>query len=172
LVSVTSPLVDADERDRVAAEREAKADLRDGLADLRDRELLTDSVAARLQARLETMPVIEQAKGMIMDQEGCTAEQAFDLLRKASQSSNVPVRELAVLIVARSARRAGPAAVTIPLTTQPYSSGSPCVASRAAHRAARRCARLRSPCNWPGKQAVRLVHRVRGFGVASCHVRS
>ena len=36
------------------------------------------------------MPVIEQAKGMIMDQEGCTAEQAFDLLRKASQSSNVP----------------------------------------------------------------------------------
>ena len=95
----------ADERDRRADQREHAADERDRLADLRNRELLTDSATARLQARLETMPVIEQAKGMIMDQEGCTAEQAFDLLRKASQSSNVPIRELAVLIVARSTRQ-------------------------------------------------------------------
>ena len=41
--------------------------------------------------------MIEQAKGVIMEQEGCTSEQAFDVLRKASQRSNVPVRELAVL---------------------------------------------------------------------------
>jgi hypothetical protein len=111
--------VDAGERDRLADEREAKADLRDtdaderdrladereAKADLRDSELLRESALARLQAQLETMPVIEQAKGMIMDQEGCTAEQAFDLLRKASQSSNVPVRELAARIVARNNRR-------------------------------------------------------------------
>jgi ANTAR domain len=93
---------DADERDRHANERDEKADERERLADLRDRELLTDSVAARLRARLETMPVIEQAKGMLMGQEDCTADQAFDLLRKASQRSNVPIRELAVLIVARN----------------------------------------------------------------------
>ena len=89
---------DADERDRAADQRDAKADLRDA-------ELLRESATARLQARLETMPVIEQAKGVIMDREGCAADQAFDLLCKASQRSNVPVRELAALIVARAARQ-------------------------------------------------------------------
>jgi ANTAR domain len=91
----------ADLREQTADERDRLADERDAKADLRDRELLMNSALARLQARLETMPVIEQAKGVIMEQEGCTAEQAFDLLRKASQSSNVPIRELAVLIVTR-----------------------------------------------------------------------
>ena len=78
---------------------------RDAEADQRDAELLRDLATARLQAQLETMPGIEQAKDMIMDQEGCTAEEAFDLLRKASQSSNLPVRKLAALIVARNTRR-------------------------------------------------------------------
>jgi two-component system, response regulator / RNA-binding antiterminator len=95
----------AQRRDADVDERERLADERERLAHLRDRALLGDLAAARLQARLETMPVIEQAKGVIIEQEGCTAEQAFDLLRKASQRSNVPVRELAVLIVARSTRR-------------------------------------------------------------------
>lgn len=93
--------VDASERDRLADEREAKADLR-------DRELLTESAVARLQARLETLPVIEQAKGMIMERKGCTADEAFELLRKASQRSNVPVRELATRVVARNTRRRRP----------------------------------------------------------------
>ena len=96
---------EADLRDRLADERDAKADERDAKADLRDAELLRESATARLQARLETMPVIEQAKGVIMDREGCAADQAFDLLCKASQRSNVPVRELAALIVARAARQ-------------------------------------------------------------------
>ena len=95
----------ADLRDVTADKRDRLADARQTKADLRDREMLTESAVARLQARLETMPVIEQAKGMIMDQEGCTAEQAFDLLRKASQSSNVPIRELAALMVARHTGR-------------------------------------------------------------------
>src|SRR6516225_9552946 len=99
----------ADERDRkadlraeAADERDRRADLRALAADERDRELLRDSATARLQARLETMPVIEQAKGIVMGQEGCGPEEAFDLLRRASQQSNVPIRELAVLIVARA----------------------------------------------------------------------
>lgn len=55
------------------------------------------------------MPVIEQAKGMIVEQNGCTAEEAFDLLRKASQHSNVPVRELAARIVGKQhASKPGP----------------------------------------------------------------
>lgn len=75
----------ADERDRLANQRDTEADRRDRLANQRDRELLQESATARLHAQLETMPVIEQAKGMIMEQNGCTAEEAFDLLRRASQ---------------------------------------------------------------------------------------
>lgn len=66
------------------------------------RELLRRSAYARLVARLETMPVIEQAKGIIMAQAACDDAEAFDTLRRASQRSNVPVRELAAQLVAKS----------------------------------------------------------------------
>jgi len=66
------------------------------------RELLHSSAYARLEARLETMPVIEQAKGILMAQTGCGAEQAFDMLRRASQRSNIKIRELADDIVGRA----------------------------------------------------------------------
>ena len=68
------------------------------------RDLMQRSEHARLLARLESMPVIEQAKGIIMAQNHCGHEQAFDLLRRASQRSNVPVRELAAQIVAKTAQ--------------------------------------------------------------------
>ena len=68
------------------------------------RNLLQQSEHARLLARLESMPVIEQAKGIIMAQSHCGDAQAFDLLRRASQRSNVPVRELAAQIVAKTAQ--------------------------------------------------------------------
>jgi len=68
------------------------------------RDLIQQSEHARLLARLETMPVIEQAKGIIMAQSHCGDAQAFDLLRRASQRSNVPVRELAAKIVAKAAQ--------------------------------------------------------------------
>jgi multidrug efflux pump subunit AcrA (membrane-fusion protein) len=67
------------------------------------RELLLRSAYARLQARLDTMPVIEQAKGIIMAQSHCGDAEAFDMLRRASQRSNVPVRDLAAQIVANTA---------------------------------------------------------------------
>jgi AmiR/NasT family two-component response regulator len=63
------------------------------------RERLHDSQLARLLARLETMPVIEQAKGVLIAQTGCDAEQAFAMLRSASQRANIPVRDLAMEIV-------------------------------------------------------------------------
>jgi len=68
------------------------------------RDLMQRSEHARLLARLESMPVIEQAKGIIMAQSHCGDAQAFDLLRRASQRSNVPVRELAAQIVAKTAQ--------------------------------------------------------------------
>jgi AmiR/NasT family two-component response regulator len=69
------------------------------------RELLTESSYARLYARSATMPVIEQAKGVLMAQQGCDADQAFELLRRASQRSNVPIRVLAERIVQGVQRR-------------------------------------------------------------------
>jgi len=63
------------------------------------RELLHNSAFARLQARLDTMPVIEQAKGVLMAQNRCGPEEAFDLLRRASQRANVKVNVLAAQIV-------------------------------------------------------------------------
>jgi len=69
------------------------------------RDLLRQSEYLRLQARLETMPVIEQAKGILMAQSQCSSDaEAFDLLRRASQRSNIPVRKLAAQIVANAAR--------------------------------------------------------------------
>jgi hypothetical protein len=68
-------------------------------------EALHRSAYARLLAQLETMPVIEQAKGILMAQSRCSnAAEAFDLLRRASQRSNIPVRELAAQLVANTTR--------------------------------------------------------------------
>src|SRR5262249_28407985 len=54
---------------------------------------------ARLLARMETMPVIEQAKGIVMAQQGCRPDEAFDLLRRISQRTGVKVHVLAAEIV-------------------------------------------------------------------------
>ena len=63
------------------------------------RQKLHDSAFARLQARLDTMPVIEQAKGILMAQYRCRPEEAFEILRRASQSANVKISVLAARIV-------------------------------------------------------------------------
>jgi hypothetical protein len=60
------------------------------------------SAHARLQARLKSMPVIEQAKGIIMAQSGWSEDRAFDALRRASQRENVKLRDLAAKIVAKT----------------------------------------------------------------------
>jgi hypothetical protein len=90
---------------------QARASARETIAQIRQgrpqREVLSHSVMARLRARLDTMPVIEQAKGIIIAQSHCRPDEAFDLLRRASQRLNVPVRELAAQIVANTARAPG-----------------------------------------------------------------
>lgn len=67
------------------------------------RERLRHSAFARLQAQLDSMPVIEQAKGILMAQQQCGPDEAFDLLRRASQRANVRVSVLAAQIVERVA---------------------------------------------------------------------
>jgi hypothetical protein len=69
-------------------------------------DTLRYSARARLQARLKSMPVIEQAKGIIMAQSGWPEDKAFDALRRASQRENVKLRDLAAKIVAGTARSA------------------------------------------------------------------
>jgi hypothetical protein len=66
-----------------------------------EREILREPACARLLARLRTMPVIEQAKGILMAESRCSPDEAFAMLRAASQRSNVKVRDLAEEIVGR-----------------------------------------------------------------------
>lgn len=74
-----------------------------GLAAPPEKDMLRYSEFARLRAQLTTMPVIEQAKGIIMAQSKCGEADAFALLRQASQRLNQPVRDLAAQIVTRAA---------------------------------------------------------------------
>ncbi len=71
-----------------------------------DQDRLRYSAYARLQARLDSMPVIEQAKGILMAQYGWREDQAFEALRRVSQRENIKVRDLAAAIVARATRSA------------------------------------------------------------------
>ena len=48
----------------------------------------------------KTRPVIDQAKGILMRDRGCTAEEAFDLLVAASQRTNRKLRQIAEDVVA------------------------------------------------------------------------
>jgi ANTAR domain len=57
-----------------------------------------------LMKRLESQAPIEQAKGIIIAQTHCTADQAFEILRRASQRSNTKLRLLALDLVARTSR--------------------------------------------------------------------
>jgi hypothetical protein len=67
-----------------------------------ERQVLHDSAFARLAARLDSQPIIEQAKGILIAQVGCTPDEAFGMLRAASQRTNVRVRDLADDIVNRA----------------------------------------------------------------------
>lgn len=65
-------------------------------------------LARNLTLALEHRDVIGQAKGILIAQDGVTSEEAFDILRRASQRSNRKVYELAADIVARNTTRAPP----------------------------------------------------------------
>ena len=70
-----------------------------------------DEVVDHLQRGMVTRQVIGQAVGLLMAQRQCTADEAFDLLKAASQRSNEKMRDLAQRLVAaheddvREARR-------------------------------------------------------------------
>ena len=56
-------------------------------------------VAEQLQTAMASRAVIEQAKGILMGQRGCSAERAFDVLVKLSQDTNRKLRDVAQALV-------------------------------------------------------------------------
>lgn len=64
----------------------------------------------QLRDALESREIIGEAKGILMQQQGCTGDEAFDLLRRASQRENRKLREIAeslVFVVEARARNKG-----------------------------------------------------------------
>lgn len=64
----------------------------------------------QLRRAIASRPLIDQALGIVMARQGCTASEAFDLLRLDSQTANQPMREIAAgLVVAATGRPPEPA---------------------------------------------------------------
>ncbi len=59
--------------------------------------------ASGLREAMEGRAVIGQAQGLLMAEHGITAAEAFDLLVKASQNSNVKLRDIAAQLVEQRA---------------------------------------------------------------------
>ncbi|GIF38654.1 transcriptional regulator [Actinoplanes xinjiangensis] len=64
----------------------------------------TATLAQHMQAAMEFRAVIEQAKGILMAQERCTADEAFALLSRMSQVSNRKLHDVATALVAATDR--------------------------------------------------------------------
>lgn len=58
-----------------------------------------DERAENLLTALRTRELIGQAQGILMERERITADQAFDVLRRASQHLNIKVREVAQTLI-------------------------------------------------------------------------
>ncbi|MEV6447909.1 GAF and ANTAR domain-containing protein [Amycolatopsis sp. NPDC051716] len=57
--------------------------------------------SAHLRRALDSRDVIGQAKGILMQRRGITADEAFDVLRRASQDLNVKLADLATALASR-----------------------------------------------------------------------
>jgi GAF domain-containing protein len=63
------------------------------------------ALSQQLQQAMESRAVIEQAKGILMAAQGCDADEAFQILVRASQHQNRKLRAIASEIVARRTKR-------------------------------------------------------------------
>jgi GAF domain-containing protein len=70
-------------------------------------QLYTDAAAQAAQMReaMEYRAVIEQAKGIIMADRRCTAQEAFDILRHVSNDTNRKLRDVADMLVTEATRK-------------------------------------------------------------------
>ncbi len=65
----------------------------------------TAATAGQMRAAMASRAVIEQAKGVLIARHGCTPDEAFAMLSKASQFSNRKLRDLAEEIVTDTGAR-------------------------------------------------------------------
>ncbi|MBB5111303.1 AmiR/NasT family two-component response regulator [Micromonospora echinospora] len=65
----------------------------------------TSTLAQQMREAMRSRAVIEQAKGIIMGQRRCSADEAFTLLAKLSQDTNRKLRDVAEALVARAVER-------------------------------------------------------------------
>jgi GAF domain-containing protein len=65
----------------------------------------TADLAEHMRKAMEHRAVIEQAKGIIMHERHCTADEAFTILSRISQDANRKVRDVAAAIVAQTTNR-------------------------------------------------------------------
>jgi GAF domain-containing protein len=65
------------------------------------------SLADNLRVALSSRSVIDQAIGIVMGRERCSADEAFDVLRKVSQQRNTKLRHVATEVVTAISRAAG-----------------------------------------------------------------
>ena len=57
-------------------------------------------MSENLQHALASRALIDQALGIIMGQNRCSADEAFDILRTTSQNRNIKLRDIAAAMVA------------------------------------------------------------------------
>ena len=65
----------------------------------------TATLAQHMQAAMEHRAVIEQAKGIVMGQLNCTADEAFAKLSKISQDTNRKLHDIAAALVKKTEHR-------------------------------------------------------------------
>jgi GAF domain-containing protein len=59
----------------------------------------TAALAEQMRQAMQSRAVIEQAKGIIMRERNCTADEAFNILVQLSQQSHRKLREVAQMLV-------------------------------------------------------------------------
>ncbi|MET9505595.1 GAF and ANTAR domain-containing protein [Streptomyces sp. NPDC006622] len=89
---------DAFEHTDLAALRSLAAQATGGIA-LAQRINDTQEFAEHLRTAMQSRSVIDQALGVVMAQRRCTADEAFGILRTASQHRNVKLRDLCAELI-------------------------------------------------------------------------
>jgi hypothetical protein len=112
-------------------------------------------LAVHLQRALETRGVIEQAKGVLIARQGCSDEQAFDILRRASQRLNRKLRDVAADLVSQVQAHDAPRGQVPSATASSAKPLDEMARAESASRAAALEARARARAEHERERAIR-----------------
>ena len=121
----------------------------------------TAALAEQMAAAMESRAVIEQAKGILMARQSISADDAFALLARASQTSNRKLRDIAAGIVSGTVPEDGKPRLTVPGSASAHQAGPARVSPRAsASRSAWRCRATTSSTHcWSSRAVSRAAPR-------------